>query len=77
MTVGKDVSALFPDVANCMQTDNLELKKLVYLYLVSNIFDSARYSCHCPSICEIYRIDPYKSDKQMSDNKSKSTPKIN
>lgn len=34
MTVGKDVSALFPDVANCMQTDNLELKKLVYLYLV-------------------------------------------
>ncbi|XP_060603600.1 AP-1 complex subunit beta-1-like [Ruditapes philippinarum] len=28
MTVGKDVSALFPDVVNCMQTDNLELKKL-------------------------------------------------
>ena len=39
MTVGKDVSALFPDVANCMQTDNLELKKLVYLYLVSNNFE--------------------------------------
>lgn len=35
MTVGKDVSALFPDVANCMQTDNLELKKLVYLYLMN------------------------------------------
>merc|ERR1711881_178089 len=33
MTVGKDVSTLFPDVINCMQTDNLELKKLVYLYL--------------------------------------------
>jgi len=35
MTVGKDVSALFPDVINCIQTDNLELKKLVYLYLMN------------------------------------------
>ncbi|XP_012944461.1 AP-1 complex subunit beta-1 [Aplysia californica] len=35
MTVGKDVSALFADVVNCMQTDNLELKKLVYLYLMN------------------------------------------
>lgn len=29
------LSALFPDVVNCMQTDNLELKKLVYLYLMN------------------------------------------
>ncbi|RTG85543.1 AP-1 complex subunit beta-1 [Schistosoma bovis] len=29
------LSALFPDVINCMQTDNLELKKLVYLYLMN------------------------------------------
>lgn len=29
MTVGKDVSSLFPDVVNCMQTDDTELKKLV------------------------------------------------
>ena len=28
-------SALFADVVNCMQTDNLELKKLVYLYLMN------------------------------------------
>lgn len=35
MTVGKDVSSLFPDVLNCMQTDNLELKKLVYLYVMN------------------------------------------
>lgn len=28
-------SALFTDVVNCMQTDNLELKKLVYLYLMN------------------------------------------
>uniref|UniRef100_A0A8B9TPZ1 AP complex subunit beta n=1 Tax=Anas platyrhynchos TaxID=8839 RepID=A0A8B9TPZ1_ANAPL len=27
--------SLFPDVVNCMQTDNLELKKLVYLYLMN------------------------------------------
>ena len=30
-----DFSALFPDVVNCMQTDNIELKKLVYLYLMN------------------------------------------
>jgi AP-1 complex subunit beta-1 len=35
MTIGKDVSTLFPDVINCIQTDNLELKKLVYLYLIN------------------------------------------
>ncbi|CAM9285949.1 unnamed protein product, partial [Heterosigma akashiwo] len=35
MTVGKDVSMLFPDVINCIQTDNIELKKLVYLYLIN------------------------------------------
>ena len=57
MTVGKDVSTLFMDVINCIQTgmflfwllflsiylflnlplhvDNLELKKLVYLYLIN------------------------------------------
>ena len=35
MTVGKDVSMLFTDVLNCIQTDNVELKKLVYLYLIN------------------------------------------
>ena len=35
MTVGKDVSMLFPDVLNCIQTGNIELKKLVYLYLIN------------------------------------------
>lgn len=35
MTVGKDVSTLFPDVVNCMQTSDVELKKLVYLYLMN------------------------------------------
>ncbi|KAL1920828.1 uncharacterized protein VTP21DRAFT_11463 [Calcarisporiella thermophila] len=35
MTVGKDVSSLFPDVLKNMQTEDLELKKLVYLYLIN------------------------------------------
>lgn len=35
MTRGKDVSMLFPDVAKNMETVNLELKKLVYLYIIN------------------------------------------
>ncbi|KAJ1536872.1 beta-adaptin, partial [Nowakowskiella sp. JEL0078] len=35
MTIGKDVSSLFADVVKNMQTDDLELKKLVYLYLIN------------------------------------------
>ncbi|KAL8528456.1 hypothetical protein ACS0TY_006040 [Phlomoides rotata] len=35
MTVGKDVSSLFTDAVNCMQTEKLELKKPVYLYLIN------------------------------------------
>lgn len=35
MTVGKDVSGLFPDVLKNMQTEDIELKKLVYLYLMN------------------------------------------
>jgi len=35
MTEGKDVSSLFMDVLKCMQTSNLELKKLVYLYVMN------------------------------------------
>lgn len=34
MTVGKDVSMLFSDVVKCVQTNNIELKKLVYLYIM-------------------------------------------
>ncbi len=35
ITVGKDMNALFPDVVNCMRWDNVEVKKLVYLYLIN------------------------------------------
>ncbi|KAG9396559.1 Adaptor Protein Complex 1/2, beta subunit (AP1/2B) [Carpediemonas membranifera] len=35
MTVGKDVSSLFSDVLKTIQTDDMERKKLVYLYLIN------------------------------------------
>ncbi len=35
MTVGKDVSSLFMDVLKCVGTSNLEMKKLVYLYIIN------------------------------------------
>ena len=31
MTIGTDVSMLFPDVISCIHNETLELKKLVYL----------------------------------------------
>ena len=35
MTVGKDVSELFFPVLKCVETDNLHLIKLVYLYIIN------------------------------------------
>lgn len=35
MTMGNDMSALFPDVVSCMQIGDIEIKKMVYLYLVN------------------------------------------
>ena len=35
MTIGKDVSKLFPDVVKIIRTKNIELKKLIYLYLIN------------------------------------------
>lgn len=35
MTIGKDVSSLFTDVVKSLATDQLELKKLVYLYIIN------------------------------------------
>jgi AP-1 complex subunit beta-1 len=34
MTLGKDVSSLFPDVLKNIATADLDQKKLVYLYLM-------------------------------------------
>lgn len=35
MTIGKDVSSLFPHMVKGMETTNIELKKLVYLYIIN------------------------------------------
>lgn len=35
MTRGKDVSMLFMDVVKNMETPSLQLKKLIYLYIIS------------------------------------------
>ena len=35
MTADKDVSMLFTDAVNCIQTADTQLKKLVYLYLIN------------------------------------------
>ena len=35
MTIGRDVSKLFPHVVKCIITSDLELKKLVYLYIIN------------------------------------------
>ncbi len=35
MTIGRDVSKLFPQVVKCIATSDVELKKLVYLYIIN------------------------------------------
>jgi vesicle coat complex subunit len=42
MTLGKDVSALFPDVLKNIATGDLDQKKLVYLYLMLVAWFSTR-----------------------------------
>ena len=35
MTRDKDVSMLFPDMVKNMETTDIELKKLIYLYIIN------------------------------------------
>ena len=35
MTIGRDVSKLFPQIVKCIETQDDELKKLVYLYIIN------------------------------------------
>lgn len=35
MTIGKDLSALFQSVIKCLEHSELEIKKLVYLYIIN------------------------------------------
>jgi vesicle coat complex subunit len=35
MTIGRDVSTLFHDVVRCLESTELDIKKLVYLYVIN------------------------------------------
>jgi AP-1 complex subunit beta-1 len=48
MTLGKDVSALFPDVLKNVATSDLDQKKLVYLYLM---YASSQKTIPIPKRC--------------------------
>ncbi|EEB09363.1 AP-1 adaptor complex subunit beta subunit Apl2 [Schizosaccharomyces japonicus yFS275] len=56
MTVGKDVSSLFPDVLKNVATRDLTLKKLVYLYLMN-------YAKTHPDLC-ILAVNTFVKDSE-------------
>ncbi|RMZ85426.1 hypothetical protein DV737_g755, partial [Chaetothyriales sp. CBS 132003] len=56
MTLGKDVSALFPDVLKNIATADLDQKKLVYLYLMS-------YAKSHPDLC-ILAVNTFVQDAE-------------
>lgn len=56
MTVGKDVSSLFPDVLKNIATYDIEQKKLVYLYLMN-------YSKSHPELC-ILAVNTFVQDTE-------------
>lgn len=60
MTVGKDVSNLFPHVVKCMETDNLELKKLVYLYIIN-------YAKSQPDLA-LMAVNSFRKDSRQTSN---------
>ena len=54
MTIGTDMSILFADVVNLMQSNDLELKKMVYLYTM-------KYAKANPDLA-ILAINTFKKD---------------
>ena len=56
MTLGKDVSALFPDVLKNIATGDLDQKKLVYLYLMN-------YAKSHPDLC-ILAVNTFVQDSE-------------
>ncbi|KAI5793763.1 adaptin N terminal region-domain-containing protein [Peziza echinospora] len=56
MTLGKDVSALFPDLLKNMATSDLDQKKLVYLYLMN-------YAKTHPDLC-ILAVNTFVQDSE-------------
>jgi len=60
MTVGKDVSPLFLDVLKCMETPSLELKKLIYLYIIN-------YAKSQPELA-LLSVNTLRKDSKQRDN---------
>ena len=60
MTVGKDVSQLFLDVLKCMETPSVELKKLIYLYIIN-------YSKSQPDLA-LLSVNTLRKDSKQQDN---------
>ena len=60
MTRGKDVSMLFPDIVKNMETTNLELKKLIYLYIIN-------YAKSLPDLA-IMAINSFRKDSRDKTN---------
>ena len=61
ITMGNDMSSLFPDVLGCMQTPALDLKKLVYLFLVN--YSKAKPEMAVMTINSFVRVsESYPSD---------------
>ncbi|CAI0653584.1 unnamed protein product [Colletotrichum noveboracense] len=59
MTLGKDVSALFPDVLKNIATGDLDQKKLVYLYLMGH----RNYAKSHPDLC-ILAVNTFVQDSE-------------
>lgn len=60
MTVGKDVSLLFLDVLKCMETQSLELKKLIYLFVIN-------YAKSQPDLA-LLSVNTLRKDSKQKDN---------
>eukprot|EP00703_Trepomonas_sp_PC1_P000379 JAP96227.1 Beta adaptin [Trepomonas sp. PC1] len=53
MSSGRDVSPLFPDVLKLMQTKDLKLKKLIYVFLTSNAMVKKEQALLCVNALEM------------------------
>lgn len=60
MTIGKDVSSLFPHMVKCMETTSMELKKLVYLYIIN-------YAKSKPELM-VMAVNSFQKDAQTKGN---------
>ena len=59
MTLGNDMSAMFPEVLGQMQTTSLELKKMVYLYVITYAKLKPELALMCVNSFIRVRSSPY------------------